>query len=68
MTPESKQFLAYVASQPKGRVAFEPIRFDAARALAEESLEHGYAVFRRLGRRPGFQITEAGKVYLGGEA
>jgi hypothetical protein len=67
MTPESKQFLAYVAAQPKGRVGYHPLRASDARKLAAECVERGFVKERRHNYGLGFQITEWGRQYLAGE-
>lgn len=66
LSSESRQFLAYVAAQPKGRVPYVLIERDRAYAIARECLDAGYIRHRRLNYRPGFQITEAGRAFLDG--
>lgn len=68
MTSESRQFLAFMASKPQGRVSYALVRRDQAEALAEEALRAGYVRNRRLGYDEGFQITPAGRAFLAGEA
>lgn len=69
MTPESREFLKHLAGQPKGRVGYVAFTWDWAQTMAAESLALGYVKERPLYPRPyGFQITDAGKAYLAGEA
>ncbi len=68
MSPSSKQFLRYLADQPKGRVGYAQVDWPQAFRVAREVLDAGYVKERRFGLAPGFQITPAGKAYLAGEA
>jgi hypothetical protein len=67
LSAESKQFLRYVASQPKGRVGYPMGKYAEAATLAGECLERGLVKERRFFDGLGFQITDAGKAYLAGE-
>jgi hypothetical protein len=67
MSPESRQFLAYLAAQPKGRVGYDIRERDRVMALASEAVAAGHAQHRRFYFGSGFQITPAGRAYLAGE-
>lgn len=67
LSAESRQFLKYVASQDKGRVPYTLIERERAYAIAKECLAAGYIRHRRMSYAEGYQITEAGKAFLGGE-
>lgn len=65
---EARALLTYIAGQRKGRVGYDLGHFDRAHLFARDLIANGYIKERRLGFEYGFQITEAGKAYLGGEA
>lgn len=67
MTPDSTALLRLIASRKQGRVSYALLERDRAMAFAEPLLEAGYVIERRKGFEPGFQITEAGRQFLGGE-
>jgi hypothetical protein len=70
MTSESRQFLRYLADQPKGRVGYGNDEWwDRAQDLADECLAARYVKHRPLYPFPcGFQITPEGRAFLAGEA
>jgi hypothetical protein len=69
MTSESRQFLRYLADQPKQRVGFWNYEWTRAQEIAAESLQTGYVRLRPLHPKPyGYQLLAAGKAYLAGEA
>lgn len=68
MTDPQRTFLKKLADMPKGRGAFDPEAYEVALRLAEPLIHAGLVKARPLGFSPGFQIMDAGKAYLGGEA
>lgn len=68
MSPEASQLLKFIAARPKGRVSYALLRRDEIMPYAQDLLTAGLIRERRLGYDEGFQITEAGKARLGGEA
>jgi hypothetical protein len=69
VTRETRQFLTFIGSQPKGRIGYPMDKWDEAQALAGEALRLGFVKHRPLWpHKNGFQLTDAGKAWIAGEA
>lgn len=67
-TELEKQFLAELAKRHQGRCGYSAEDFDKARPHLVGLIDDGLIRERRLGLNLGFQITEAGRAYVAGEA
>lgn len=65
---EARALLTLVSQQRKGRISYALLQRDQVMQFADPLLNAGYIEHRRLGYDEGFQITEAGREYLAGEA
>ncbi len=66
MTDLEYALLKYLAAMPKGRAAYDLVDYDAAMEIAGPLIVSGHVIARRLAFKPGLQITDAGKAYIGG--
>lgn len=66
MTDQERIFLAELHRRPRGRIGYEPVDYDWAAEFAADLLANGLIKHRRFEGRLGFQITEAGRAWVGG--
>lgn len=68
MNEFEKQFLAKLATEKQGRMGWPWSAHEKALRHLKRIMDEGYVVERKLYSWPGFQITDKGRAYLGGEA
>lgn len=68
MTELQKAFLTRLASMKQGRVAYTPEEYDTLIPHIQRLVEDEYIRHRGFGFSGGFQITDKGRAYVGGEA